>query len=65
MKTTQNLNFVGPRQQTTMVEIRPLVEYVQNEPNIFFSDFSTKTCVVGTQKNRLIETVLLSTQNRC
>ena len=36
MKTTQNLNFVGPRQQTTMVEIRPLVEYVQNEPNIFF-----------------------------
>ena len=29
----------------------------------YFSYFSTKTYVVGTQKNRLIETVLLSTQN--
>ena len=28
-----------------------------------FSYFSTKTYVVGTQKNRLIETVLLSTKN--
>ena len=27
------------------------------------SDFSTKTYVVGTQKNRLIEMVLLNTQN--
>ena len=31
----------------------------------FFSYFSTKTYVVGTQKNRLNETVLLSTQNTC
>ena len=30
---------------------------------IFFSYFSTKTYVVGTQKNRLNETVLFSTQN--
>ena len=30
-----------------------------------FSYFSTKTCVMGTQKNRLNETVLLSTQNTC
>ena len=30
---------------------------------IIFSYFSTKTYVVGTQKNRLNETVLLSTQN--
>ena len=30
-----------------------------------FSYFSTKTYVVGTQKNRLIETVLLSIQNKC
>ena len=30
-----------------------------------FSYSSTKTHVVGTQKNRLIETVLLSTQNTC
>ena len=29
------------------------------------SYFSTKTYVVGTQKNRLNETVLLSTQNMC
>ena len=31
----------------------------------YFSCFSTKTYVVGTQKNRLDETVLLSTQNTC
>ena len=31
----------------------------------FFSYFSTKTYVVGTQKNHLNETVLLSTQNIC
>ena len=30
-----------------------------------FSYFSTKTYVVGTQKNSLNETVLLSTQNTC
>ena len=30
-----------------------------------FSYFSSKTYVVGTQKNRLNETVLLSTQNTC
>ena len=32
---------------------------------IEFSYFSTKTYVVATQKNRLNETVLLSTQNIC
>ena len=31
----------------------------------FISYFSTKIYVVGTQKNRLNETVLLSTQNNC
>ena len=35
---------------------------VRNKKNIFFL---TKTYVVGTQKNRLNETVLLSTQNIC
>ena len=30
-----------------------------------FSYFSTKTYVVGTQKNRFDETLLLSTQNIC
>ena len=33
--------------------------------NYFFFNFSTKTYVVGTQKNRLIGTVLLSAQNKC
>ena len=31
----------------------------------YFSYFSTKRYVVGTQKNRLNETVCLSTQNTC
>ena len=31
----------------------------------YFSYFSTKTYVVGTQKNRLNETVLLRNQNIC
>ena len=31
----------------------------------YFLYFSSKTYVVGTQKNRLNETVLLSTQNTC
>ena len=30
-----------------------------------FSYFSTKTYAVGTQKNRLNETILLSTENIC
>ena len=36
----------------------------RNWKNIL-SYFSTKTYVVGTHKNRLNETVLMSTQNRC
>ena len=32
---------------------------------ISFSYFPTETCVLGTQKNRLNETVLLSTQYTC
>ena len=41
---------------------------VHNEECIakyILSYFSTKTYVVGTQKNRLNETVLLSTENIC
>ena len=34
-------------------------------PKKYFSYFSSKTYIVGTQKNRLIETVLLGTQNIC
>ena len=32
---------------------------------VHFFIFSSKTYIVGTQKNRLNETVLMSTQNRC
>ena len=41
--------------------IRPLVRSAYSK--IFL--IPTETYVVGTQKNRLIETVLLSTQNIC
>ena len=43
-------------------DIRPLVEFVSEK---LFSYFSTNTYVMGTQKNCLNETVLLSTQNIC
>ena len=42
--------------------IRPLVKSAYQN---FFSYLSMKTYVVGTQKNHLNETVLLSTQNIC
>ena len=43
----------------------PLVKSAKRKDNFFY--FSTKryVYVVGTQKNRLNETVLLSTQNIC
>ena len=37
----------------------------ESVPEKYFFHFSPKTYVVGTQKNRLNETVLLSTQNIC
>ena len=43
----------------------PFVKNVYKKNYKQFSYFSAKTYVVGTQKNRLIETVLLSTQNIC
>ena len=46
---------------TTKRSIRPLVKSVYRK--IIFLKFSTKKYVVGAQKNRLNETVLLSTQN--
>ena len=42
---------------------KPLVKSAYQKQ--YFSYFSTKTYVVGTQKNRLNETVLLNTQNIC
>ena len=44
------------------LEVRTLVKSAYQK---IFSYFSTKTYVVGTQKNLLDETVLLSTQNIC
>ena len=44
-----------------VLSYRPLVK--ECVPKNYFSYFSTKRYVVGTQKNRLNETVLLSTQN--
>ena len=47
------------------------ISYLHQAGRFFFGNykiyynFSTKPYVVGTQKNRLIETVLLSTQNKC
>ena len=40
-------------------------KYTRPPPENYFSYFSTKTDVVGAQKNCLDETVLLSTQNIC
>ena len=44
--------------------LRPLVESAYQKI-IYFLYFSTKTYVVGTQKNHLNETVVLSTHNIC
>ena len=64
---------------TNMVKFRPVRAYLQTLEGegasvfstlrvwfeIYFLYFSSKTYVVGTQKNSLNQTVLLSTQNTC
>ena len=53
------------------VTVRVSMQYQVSEASKYdciknqFCYFSTKTYVVGTQKNRLNETILLSTQNIC
>ena len=42
-----------------------MVFYITASRLKIISYFSTKTFVVGTQKNRLIETILLGTQTKC
>ena len=54
----RTLNLSKAIDQAVNIE---LINYKQ----IYFSYFSTKTYVVGTQKNRLNETFLLGTQNIC
>ena len=49
--------------QLSKAYVRPLVKSVYQKK--IFCQFSTKTYVVGTQKNRLNEAVLLGTQNIC
>ena len=51
VKNKTNLSYQAPRYECT----------TEN----YFSYFSTKTHVMGTHKNRLIETVLFGTQNTC
>ena len=55
------------KQKWLMFEILVTEPFLNNlqalRTKTLFSHFSTKTYVVGTQKNRLHETVLLSTQN--
>ena len=46
---------------TDLNDSSPLVKSIKK----YFSYFLIKTYVVGTQKNRLNETVLLSTENFC
>ena len=50
------------RVRIALVDIRPPVKSVYWKTVLYFS---SKKYVVGTQKNRLNETVLLSTQNTC
>ena len=61
-------NFPGGEELNTSLHIHIIQLLIQDfnwerVTKIWFSYFSTKTYVVGTQKNRLNETVLLRTQN--
>ena len=60
-KLLKNFERTDPKGSTAGKWSRPQ----DNEMKNYFSYFSTKTYVVGTQKNRLAETVLLSTLNTC
>ena len=55
--TLQTVNSFTSSDNVVVINGKPMLGY--------FSYFSTKTYGVGTQKNRLNETVLLSTQNMC
>ena len=60
-KETNPYNVVTEVAMAICDSSRPLVKSVSQ----FIFYFSTKTYVVGSQKNGLNETVLLSTQNIC
>ena len=61
MFTVHNVEYctcAGLSEPSLAAYVRPLVKSVYQK-KIYFSYFKTKTYVVGTQKNRLNETVLL------
>ena len=60
-------SFTTDQQSCTLFELLVLKQAPRSESikENYFSYLPTKTYVVGTQKNRLDETVLLSTQNAC
>ena len=62
MKALGHMFYYFSLQQANVIVYMPLDKSVQLK-NFFFY-FSTKTYVVGTQKNRLNETVLLSTPRK-
>ena len=62
MKTENTFINIAFKSMTCEYSLRPLNKSA-NQKKISY--FSTKTYVVCTQKNRLNETVLLSTQNIC
>ena len=53
------------RVQQTRKDLYHSQAFIKSITKKYFSYFSTKTFVVGTQKKRLRMTVLLSTQNIC
>ena len=59
----ENVGFGMLKAKVCLSQLRPLVRNAYQKKK--FSYFSTKTYVVGTQKNCLDEMVLLSTQNIC
>ena len=56
--------FYKKRSVPTLPTLKTGLKLRAPNDNLIFL-FSTKTYVVGTQKNRLNETVLLNTQNIC
>ena len=63
MFTVHNVEYctcAGLSEPSLAAYVRPLVKSVYQKKKKYFSYFKTKTCVVGTQKNRLNETVHLT-----
>ena len=57
------LKYLGDSSEVSPIICRPPDKRAYSKNQLSY--FSIKTCVVGTQKNRLSETVLLNTHNTC